>query len=56
MSDRPNGNRAHDIAIFVREYRKLESGTLRDLLASRRPSPWRRLAIRKVLKERGEAV
>lgn len=56
MSERPNGNRAHDIALYVAQYRKLEAETLKDLLASRRPTPWQRLAIRKVLKEKGEPV
>jgi hypothetical protein len=57
MSDRPNGNHDHDVAVYVAQYRKMETVELRDLLTyrSRRgTTPWQRVAIQKVLRERGE--
>ncbi|HEX5095213.1 MAG TPA: hypothetical protein VFX21_04340 [Acidimicrobiia bacterium] len=52
--NRPNGNRAHDTALYVAGYRKLTDDELNTALVARNPSPspWQREAIRKVLWER----
>ncbi len=59
MTMRPNGNREHDMAIYVAQYTKLTTDELRIMLhsgTSRRlgNTPWQREAIRRVLKARGE--
>lgn len=56
-ADRPNGNYEHDVAFFVSQYAKWMTWELQDALKTRgrmAPSPWQRLAIRRVLKARGE--
>jgi hypothetical protein len=56
---RPNGNRDHDIALYVARYEKLETHEVWELLqfrARRGTTPWQREAARKVLKARGETV
>lgn len=51
---RTNGRKDHDVAVFAARYEIKTTEELREELGSRRPSPWQRLAIRRVLRARGE--